>query len=127
MSQQATQLYEFGPYRLDPARRVLLRGDEVVPLTPKTFDTLILLVEKSGRVIAKEELLEKVWPDTVVEDANLAVNISTIRKALGERPGGGQYIETVPRRGYRFVERVNQLQPAQRRRACGGRSGFSTG
>ncbi|HET8677266.1 MAG TPA: winged helix-turn-helix domain-containing protein [Blastocatellia bacterium] len=113
MSQQATQLYEFGPYRLDPGRRVLLRGDEVVPLTPKTFDTLILLVEKSGRVIAKEELLEKVWPGTVVEEANLAVNISTIRKALGERPGGGQYIETVTRRGYRFVERVNQLQPAQ--------------
>jgi DNA-binding winged helix-turn-helix (wHTH) protein/TolB-like protein len=113
MSQPATQLYEFGPYRLDPGRRALLRGDEVVPLTPKTFDILILLVEKSGRVIAKEELLEKVWPDAVVEEANLAVNISTIRKALGKRPGGGQYIETVTRRGYRFVERVNQLQPAQ--------------
>ena len=113
MSQQANQLYEFGPYRLDPDRRVLLRGEEVVPLTPKTFDTLTLLVEKSGRVIAKEELLEKVWPDTVVEEANLAVNISTIRKALGKRPGGGQYIETVPRRGYRFVARVNQLQPAE--------------
>ncbi|HJQ70137.1 MAG TPA: winged helix-turn-helix domain-containing protein [Blastocatellia bacterium] len=113
MSEQATQLYEFGPYQLDTDRRVLLRGGEVVPLTPKTLDTLILLVEKSGRVIAKEELLEKVWPGVVVEEANLAVNISTIRKALGERPGGGQYIETVPRRGYRFIARVNQLQPAR--------------
>ncbi len=111
MREQATRLYEFGPYRLDPDRRILLRGGEVVPLTPKTLDTLILLVERSGRVIAKEELIEKVWPGAVVEDANLAVNISTIRKALGERPGGGQYIETVPRRGYRFIARVNQLQP----------------
>ena len=109
MSEQATHLYEFGPYRLDPERRTLLRGDQVVPLTPKTLETLIALVEKSGRVIAKEELLQKVWPGALVDEANLAVNISTIRKALGERPGGGQYIETVPRRGYRFAAIVNTL------------------
>jgi DNA-binding winged helix-turn-helix (wHTH) protein/TolB-like protein len=108
MSEQATPLYEFGPYRLDPVRRILRRGEQVVPLTPKTLETLIALVEKSGRVIGKEELLRKVWPDTSVEEANLAVNISTIRKALGERPGGGQYIETVPRRGYRFAAIVNE-------------------
>ena len=109
MSEQSTHLYEFGPYRLDPERRTLLRGDQVVPLTPKTLETLIALVEKSGRVIAKEELLQKVWPGALVEEANLAVNISTIRKALGDRPEGGQYIETVPRRGYRFAPVVNKL------------------
>ncbi len=107
MSEQATHLYEFGPYRLDLERRTLLKGEQVVPLTPKTLETLIALVEKSGRVIAKEELLKKVWPDSLVDEANLAVNISAIRKALGDRPGGGQYIETIPRRGYRFAAIVN--------------------
>jgi DNA-binding winged helix-turn-helix (wHTH) protein/TolB-like protein len=112
MSEQSTRLYEFGPYRLDPERRTLVKGDRVVPLTPKTLETLIALVEKSGRVLAKEELLRKVWPDALVDEANLAVNISTIRKTLGERPGGGQYIETVPRRGYRFAAVVNDLSAA---------------
>lgn len=113
MSQQLRQLYEFGPYRLDPVEQQLLREGESVPLTPKAFETLLALVERSRHVVSKEELMNRVWPDAYVEETNLAQNISTIRKALGERPDGGQYIETVPRRGYRFVVRARRvkLQP----------------
>jgi DNA-binding winged helix-turn-helix (wHTH) protein/TolB-like protein/Tfp pilus assembly protein PilF len=108
MSLETKRFYEFGPYRLDIDERVLLRGDEPVQLTPKAFDTLVALIENPGHVLEKEELMKRVWPDTFVEEANLAVNISALRKALGEPPAGGQYIETVPRRGYRFVAGVTQ-------------------
>ena len=112
MSLETNDFYEFDSFRLDPHERMLLRNGEMVQLTPKAFETLLVLIENSNRVLEKEELMKRIWPDTFVEEANLAVNISLLRKALGERPGGGQYIETVTRRGYRFVERVNQLQPA---------------
>ncbi|HEY6332860.1 MAG TPA: winged helix-turn-helix domain-containing protein [Blastocatellia bacterium] len=102
-------LYEFGPFRLDKKERVLLRQGEVVPLTPKAFDTLLVLVEHRGHVVGKDELMSLVWPDSFVEETNLAQNISLIRKALLE---AGQYIETVPKRGYRFNPGVVKTQSA---------------
>ncbi|HWP41594.1 MAG TPA: winged helix-turn-helix domain-containing protein, partial [Blastocatellia bacterium] len=100
--------YEFGPYHLDRARRQLLREGVAVPLTPKVFDTLLYLVENSDRVVEKDELIERLWPDSFVEERNIAQNIFTLRKALGES-GSDRYIETVPRRGYRFVAAVRPL------------------
>lgn len=106
---EATQFYEFGPFRLDPMKRRLQRHGEDVPLTPKAFDTLLALVERRGQVIEKEELMKVLWPDSFVEEANLAVNISTLRKILGEHPREHQYIVTVPGRGYLFVADVRVL------------------
>jgi TolB-like protein/DNA-binding winged helix-turn-helix (wHTH) protein/Tfp pilus assembly protein PilF len=108
-SQETAQLYEFGPFRLDPAERKLLRGNEVVVLTPKAFDTLILLVRNSGHLLEKDELIAKLWPDTFVEEGSLSNTIFLLRKALGEDPS---FIETVPRRGYRFVGAVRQFPRA---------------
>jgi DNA-binding winged helix-turn-helix (wHTH) protein len=93
----------FGPYRLDEEKRVLWRGDELVPLRPKALDLLVALVAARGDVVTKQSLLQQVWPDTFVEEANLSVNVSTLRRALGRQPSGTEYIETVPRRGYRFA------------------------
>src|SRR6185369_3694071 len=84
------------------------REGEVVPLTPKVFDILLALVENSGQVVSKEDLMKRVWPSTFVEEGNLTQNISLLRKALGESTGGVQFIETVPRRGYRFVGDVSE-------------------
>src|SRR5258706_2703572 len=106
MSQPIKHLYEFGPFRLDATERLLLRAEEVVPLTPKVFDLLLALVENGGHVLSKDELLQRVWPDSFVEEANLSRNIFTLRKALGEDTDEQRYIETVPRRGYRFVASV---------------------
>jgi DNA-binding winged helix-turn-helix (wHTH) protein len=109
MNPQASHIYEFGPYRLDMAERRLLHGGESVPLTPKAFDLLLVLVEHRGHLLQKEELLEAVWRDAFVEEANLSYNISALRKALGESPEGGRYIETVPKRGYRFAAKVREV------------------
>jgi DNA-binding winged helix-turn-helix (wHTH) protein/Tol biopolymer transport system component len=98
-------IYVFGPFRLDPVERKLLRGDEIVVLTPKAFDTLVLLVRNHGRVLEKEELIRLLWPDTFVEEGSLTNHIFLLRKALGENG----FIETVPRQGYRFVGAVKQL------------------
>lgn len=106
---ETLRLYEFGPFRLDPAERKLLRGNEIVALTPKAFDTLHLLVRNSGRVLEKDELIGMLWPDTFVEEGSLSNHIFLLRKALGEDPG---FIETVPRRGYRFVGAVRQFPVA---------------
>jgi Tol biopolymer transport system component/DNA-binding winged helix-turn-helix (wHTH) protein len=100
---RAEQFHEFGPFRLELARRLLFRQDQVVPLTPKVLHTLLVLVENSGRVVSKDELMKAVWPDTFVEEGNLTQNISTLRKVLGENPGDHIYIETVPKQGYRFI------------------------
>lgn len=108
-SRQSKRFYEFGPFRLDPEERLLLRKQEIVPLTPKAFDTLVALVENSGRLLEKDDLLRTVWPDTFVDENTLTSNISTLRKALGQS-NGDQYIETVPKRGYRFVANVRELQ-----------------
>src|SRR6516165_307474 len=106
MERDRPELYEFGPFRLEPAERKLLRGNEIVVLTPKAFDTLVLLVRNSGHLLEKDELIRTLWPDSFVEEGNLTSNISILRKALGDDPA---YIETVPKRGYRFVGAVHQL------------------
>jgi len=111
MVQQAHRLYEFGPYRLDPAQQLLMEGTKKVPLTPKALQTLLVLVENHGQVVTKEELLQKVWPETYVEEATLAQNVFTLRKQLPSDCGGGVYIETIPKRGYRFVAAVRVEEP----------------
>src|SRR5436189_232339 len=103
------RLYEFGQFRVDSGERLLLRNGEVVPLPPRVFDTLLLLVRNSGRALDKDVLMKELWPDTFVEEANLAQHISLLRKALGERPNEPQYIETIPRRGYRFLAKVSEI------------------
>ena len=95
--------YRFGPFQLDVRERRLSRGSDVIPLRLKVFDTLRVLVENAGRLVTKQELLDTVWPDTTVEENNLNHNVSVLRKALGEKATGQQYIETVPRVGYRFA------------------------
>src|SRR5262245_3773529 len=113
MSHQSIHLYEFGPFRLDVRERLLLRDGESVPLTPKAFDLLLALVEHHGHLLEKDELLKLVWPDTLVEEANLYSNVSLIRKALGDGENGQRFIETVPRRGYRFVAGVREMGEEQ--------------
>ena len=98
-----TTRFTFGPFQLDLREQRLLRGGEAVPLTLKAFELLRVLVENRGHLLTKEELLRRVWPDAVVEENNLTVTMSALRKALDEGPTDRQYIETVPRRGYRFV------------------------
>ena len=100
--------YEFGPFRLDAAEYVLLRDGQVIPLSPKVFETLLVLVENSGHVVDKNELLKQVWQDVVVEETNLTKNISILRKILGDGDGERSFIETVPKRGYRFVVPVRK-------------------
>lgn len=100
-------VYSFDSFTMDVLERRLWRGDELVSLTPKAFDTLLVLLENKGRIVDKDVLLEEVWQDTFVEESTLAQNISTIRKALGTLPDGSSFIETVPRRGYRFLRQVN--------------------
>jgi DNA-binding winged helix-turn-helix (wHTH) protein/Tol biopolymer transport system component len=114
------EIYEFGPFRLEPAERKLLRGNEVVALTPKAFDTLQLLVRNSGHLLEKDELIRMLWPDSFVEEGNLTNNIFLLRKALGEDP---QYIETVPKKGYRFVGAVRRLPTAHQARSADKMSG----
>lgn len=107
MNRQLNRFYEFGPFRVDAANRLLLRHGEVVPLPPKAFDILLTLVEDNGQVLQKEELMQRVWPDSFVEEANLSNQIFTLRKALGKN-NGDNYIKTIPRRGYRFVGEVTE-------------------
>ena len=104
--QKARQLYEFGPFRLDPEKELLLRDNESIPLAPKAFQVLLVLVRSKKEVVTKDELLKAVWPDTFVEETNLSRNVFLLRKALGETPQDHQYIVTVPGRGYRFAEEV---------------------
>ena len=103
--------YRFGPFHLDVRERRLSRGDEVIPLRLKVFDTLLVLVENAGRLVTKQEMLDTVWPETTVEENNLNHNVSVLRKALGEKATGQQYIETVPRVGYRFAAPVDAVVP----------------
>ncbi|MCA1573985.1 MAG: winged helix-turn-helix domain-containing protein, partial [Acidobacteria bacterium] len=107
--QASKSSYHFGPYHLDASQRVLLRDGKPVSLTLKAFDTLMALVQKQGHVVEKNDLMKLVWPDACVEDSNLTQNIFTLRKVLGETAEGSKYIETVPRRGYRFVAPVDEV------------------
>ena len=110
MSTETRHFYEFGPFRLDPAERLLLRDGEPVRLKPKDFEMLVVLVERSGRLVEKDELMRRLWPDSFVAEANLTNSVYTLRKALG---GGQEYIETVPKHGYRFVAEVRSLPDAR--------------
>jgi DNA-binding winged helix-turn-helix (wHTH) protein/Tfp pilus assembly protein PilF len=109
MASPNDNLYEFDHFRLDLSEKMLTRDGATVPLTPKAFDTLALLVEKSGRLVEKDELMNHLWPDTSVEENSLSQNIYLVRKALGEESRGPRYIETVPRRGYRFAAPVRKF------------------
>jgi len=104
MAVETDRVYEFGPFRVDTASRVLARGEEAVPLPPKAFDLLVLMIEGQGRALSKKQLMSALWPDTFVEEANLSFQISTLRKALGDE--GTAWIETVPKHGYRFAAPV---------------------
>src|ERR1044072_1282755 len=106
MSEQTSESYEFGRFRVKSDERALRRGEELVSLTPKAFEILLALLENDGRIVPKDDLMKKVWPNTFVEEGNLTQNVSLLRKALGESANGPQFIETVPRRGYRFVAPV---------------------
>ena len=108
MSENPKHFYEFGEYLLDPFERRLLRGGQVIPLTPKAFETLCLLVENGGHLLEKNRLMEMLWADAFVEEGNLADNISKIRQALGDSRKEPKFIETVSGRGYRFVGEVKE-------------------
>jgi len=105
MNQQGKHVYQFGSFRIDHVERLLRRGGEVIPLTPKAIETLLVLAAGGGRVVEKEELIRTVWPDSFVEEGSLARNISMLRKALGDG-----YIETIARRGYRFTTPVSEMR-----------------
>jgi eukaryotic-like serine/threonine-protein kinase len=113
MSSPAKHLYEFGPFRLDTAERILLRDGHPVSLTPKAYEVLLALVRRAGHIVEKDELMRDIWADAFVEEGNLTHHIFTLRKALGEGSNAREYIETIPRRGYRFVSRVQEV-PAER-------------
>ena len=113
------RFYRFGSFRLDPETRVLLCGDDVVPLSPKAVDTLLVLLKNGGQPVDKKVLIEAVWPDAFVEENNLAHHISVLRKTLGNDENGRALIETIPKRGYRFV---GEVQDDVENGAAGGRS-----
>jgi eukaryotic-like serine/threonine-protein kinase len=110
MSPELKDVFEFGPYRIDLEQRLLKRGNDVIPLAPKVLETLIVLLENGGRVLEKEYLVKRIWPDTFVEDGSLTRNISTLRKALGHGPDDENYIATVPKRGYRFSATITKVR-----------------
>jgi DNA-binding winged helix-turn-helix (wHTH) protein/Tol biopolymer transport system component len=106
MKEKTKQLYAFGPFRVHAAEYLLTVDGKPLPLSPKAFEALLMLVENAGHLVDKNELMRRVWPDTFVEDGNLAKHVSLLRKALSEASDGQEYIETIPKRGYRFVAEV---------------------
>jgi DNA-binding winged helix-turn-helix (wHTH) protein/TolB-like protein/Tfp pilus assembly protein PilF len=106
----ARRFYEFGPFRLDANRHRLLRDGEVVPLSPKAIETLILLVQNPGKLLEREMLMDALWPDVIVEEANLTVAVSQLRKAINQNGDKGEFIQTIPRVGYRFVAEVRTVE-----------------
>src|SRR5438552_7450267 len=103
---KSKHLYGFGSYRLEAQERVLRRDGQPVTLPPKDLETLLVLVERAGHIVEKEELLEKVWPGVFIEEGNLSRHVFNLRQVLGDSPDGRKYIETIPRRGYRIVVSV---------------------
>jgi len=112
MSAETERIYEFGEFRLDPAAKTLSCRNEPVALTPKVFDTLQFMVEHAGRLLEKDELMERIWQGRFVEESNLTFNIKMLRRALQDDAQRPRFIETVPRRGYRFIAEVKQRSPA---------------
>ncbi len=129
MDEKVAGVYEFGPFRLDAQRRLITCAGQKVEVTPKAVETLVVLVESAGRVVAKDELLQRVWPDTYVEENNLTQCILVLRKALGETAGENKYIATVPGHGYRFVATVQRssVEPGRVVRSVGLRLGLLAG
>ena len=124
---ESRSTYQFGPFRLQVDRRRLLRDGEPVALAPKALETLLALVEQRDRVLTKDELLQRIWGDTVVEEGGLTRNISVLRKALGESPDDHRYIVTVPGRGYRFVADATVVgEPVEDEPRAGDQSGART-
>ena len=117
MSEAQPHTYDFGDFRIDTGKRLLLRAGDHVPLTPKVFDTLLLLVAHQGQVLDKQELMSAIWPDTAVEENNLNQNISTLRRIFGETRGENRYIATIPGRGYCFTAEVRTFKSPPRRRS----------
>jgi eukaryotic-like serine/threonine-protein kinase len=117
MTPETNHLYQFGPFTLDAEKRLLVGDEKVVALTPRAFDILLALVQNRGSVLEKDELMKLVWPDSFVEEANLSVNISALRKALGEKPNEHRYIVTIPGRGYRFVAVTREVKNTDNRLA----------
>ena len=109
MTLKTRGFYEFGPFRLEPEEHLLLRDRVPIPLPPKTFELLVFLVHNHARLVTKEQIMQAVWQESFVEEANLTVSISALRKALGEKEGAPRYIETVPKKGYRFTALVKEL------------------
>ena len=110
MSTQVSRVFEFGPFRLDEAECQLFRAGVPVPIPPKVFDTLMLLIEHRGHLVGKDELMSRLWPDSFVEEVSLNRSISTLRRALGETTTAPLYVETVPKRGYRFIAAVVEVR-----------------
>lgn len=110
--ERGKSLYQFGPFSLHAVERVLLREGRLVPLPAKALSTLLVLLRNSGHLVEKEVLMNEVWPDEDVEEGNLAQHIFMLRKALGETTQSRKYIETIPRRGYRFLEAVREIDNA---------------
>src|SRR5580704_18337451 len=110
---QTKHFYAFGRFRLDPEKRVLVRDGTPVSLAPKAAEALLILVENAGHLVDKDDLMKRVWPDAFVEEGNLNKNIFFLRKILGEWDGGRDYIETIPKRGFRFVAPVNEVTHAE--------------
>lgn len=111
MNKPGLPIYAFGPFQLDPNDRTLRRRGETVHITDKVFNLLLVLIENSGRLVSKEELISEIWHDSIVEDNNLTVSMSALRKALGENHGGPRYVATIPKRGYRFIADVRMVEP----------------
>ena len=109
MTSGSRVVYEFGPFRVDPEKQVLLRDNLPIPVTPKTFETLLVLVRHSREVVSKDELMKQLWPESFVEEANLSQNIFMLRKALGDSPEERRYIMTLPGKGYRFTAEVRTV------------------
>ena len=102
-------LFKFGPFILNVATKTLRNGEQNIPLPPKVFDTLLALVERRGEVVSKDQLMQTLWPDSFVEESNLAQNVFVLRRTLGRAPGDQEYIQTVPKRGYRISVPVEEL------------------
>ncbi|MGC1452350.1 MAG: winged helix-turn-helix domain-containing protein, partial [Candidatus Sulfotelmatobacter sp.] len=113
MSQKAKHFYTFGQFQLDPSEWVLTLDGKSVPLAPKAFEALVVLVENAGHLVDKDDLMKRLWPDSFVEEGNVAKHVSLLRNVLSEATNGREYIETVPKRGYRFVVDVREVSDAE--------------
>src|SRR6188474_1390926 len=113
MTLEIKHFYDFGGFRMDSVERVLLRQGKPVALAPKVFETLLLLVQNNGHIVERDELMNKVWSESFVEEGNLTYTISVLRKTLAEASGEADFIETVPKRGYRFKSIVREIEDRQ--------------